>query len=34
LQIEALTVDPHGDAPDAGPGIEPRPERVQGAIVR
>src|SRR5215471_19338818 len=34
LEIEALAVHAHGDVADAGPGVEPGPERVQRAIVR
>src|SRR5262249_27572597 len=34
LEIETLTVHPHGDVADAGPGIEPGAQRVQRAVVR
>jgi len=34
LKVEALTVHPDGDVADAGPGVEPKAERVQRAIGR
>ena len=34
LEIVALAVHPNGDAADTGPGVEPRPERPERAVVR
>ena len=34
LQVEALAVHPNGYVADAGPGVEPGAQRVQGKIVR
>src|SRR5262249_37880718 len=34
LEIVALVVHAHGDVADAGPGIEPRAQRPQRAVVR
>jgi hypothetical protein len=34
LEIEALARHPDGDVPDAGPGVQPGTERVEGTIVR
>src|SRR4029453_18000176 len=34
LEIVALSVHPHGDVAGAGPGVEPRPERMERAVVR
>ena len=34
LEIVALTRHPHRDVPDPGPGVQPRAESVEGAVIR
>ena len=34
VEIETLTVHPHGDVADAGPGVEPGAQRPERAVVR